>query len=44
MLLTEQERDRAKIEDKYKWNLSEIYPDVAAWRAAKEKLVAEAAC
>jgi oligoendopeptidase F len=36
-----QERDRGKIPDKYKWNLAEIYPDVAAWRAAKAKLEAE---
>src|SRR5919106_318066 len=33
-----QERDRAKIPEKYKWNLSDIYRDAAAWRAAKEKL------
>ncbi|MGH9348207.1 MAG: oligoendopeptidase F [Vicinamibacterales bacterium] len=38
---TAQERDRAKIPDKYKWNLADIYPDVAAWRAAKAKLQAE---
>ena len=25
-----QERDRARIEDKYKWNLADIYPNVAA--------------
>ena len=36
-----QERDRAKIPDKYKWNLSDIYPDDAAWRAAKDKAAAE---
>ena len=36
-----QERDRAKIPDKYKWNLAEIYPNEAAWRAAKDKLAAE---
>jgi len=36
-----QERDRAKIPDKYKWNLAEIYPSDGAWRAAKEKAVAE---
>ncbi len=33
-----QERDRAKIPDKYKWNLSEIYPSESAWRAAKDAL------
>jgi oligoendopeptidase F len=36
-----QERDRARIPDKYKWNLSEIYPDEAAWRSAKESLQRE---
>ena len=36
-----QERDRTKIEDKYKWNLADLYPSEAAWRAAKEQLAAE---
>lgn len=36
-----QERDRAKIPDKYKWNLADIYPDVGAWRAAKARVEAE---
>jgi oligoendopeptidase F len=36
-----QERDRSKIPEKYKWNLDNIYPNVAAWRAAKEKLAAD---
>src|SRR5688572_25434065 len=36
-----QERDRAKIPEKYKWNLTDIYPDETAWRAAKDKLAAE---
>jgi oligoendopeptidase F len=36
-----QERDRTKIADKYKWNLSDLYPTDAAWRAAKDKLAAE---
>jgi oligoendopeptidase F len=31
-----QERDRSKIADKYKWDLSQIYPTDEAWRAAKE--------
>ena len=38
---TAQERDRAKIPDKYKWNLADIYPTEAAWRAAKDKLAAD---
>jgi oligoendopeptidase F len=36
-----QERDRAKIPDKYKWNVADLYPTEEAWRAAKDKLVAE---
>ena len=36
-----QERDRSKVPEKYKWNLADIYPDLAAWRAAKEKVAAE---
>ena len=39
--VTAQERDRAKIPDQYKWNLADIYPTEAAWRAAKDKLAAE---
>jgi len=41
LTLTGQERDRAKIPDKYKWNLSDIYPDDQAWRSAKEQLAKE---
>jgi oligoendopeptidase F len=37
----QEQRDRSKIPDKYKWNLADIYPDVGAWRAAKDKLAAE---
>ena len=36
-----QERDRAKVADKYKWNLADIYPSEAAWRAEKERVLAE---
>jgi oligoendopeptidase F len=36
-----QERDRARIPDEYKWNLADLYPNEAAWRAAKDKLGAE---
>ena len=32
-----QERDRSKIAERYRWNLTELYPSDAAWRAAKEK-------
>ena len=41
MLLTEQDRDRTKVEPKYTWNLAEIFPDFAAWRAAKARIQAE---
>lgn len=34
------ERDRAKIPDAYKWDLRDVYPDDAAWRAAKEEFLA----
>jgi oligoendopeptidase F len=33
-----QNRDRTAIEDKYKWNLADIYPDEAAWRRAKDTI------
>ena len=36
-----QERDRAKIPDKYKWDLTQIYSTDEAWRDAKDKLKAE---
>jgi oligoendopeptidase F len=36
-----QERDRSKIPDKYTWNLADIYPSDASWRAAKEAFAAE---
>ncbi len=35
-----QEKDRTKIPDKYKWNLADIYPTDAAWKSAKEQLIA----
>ena len=41
MLLTAQERDRAKVPDSFKWNLADIYPDQAAWRARKDAITAE---
>ena len=36
-----QERNRAAVDEKYTWNLADIYPDVAAWRAAKATLAAQ---
>src|SRR5262245_17870036 len=35
------ERDRAKIPEQYRWNLADIYPNEAAWRAAKDRLQAD---
>jgi oligoendopeptidase F len=36
-LLQAQERDRNKIADQYKWNLTDIYPSDEAWQQAKER-------
>jgi oligoendopeptidase F len=36
-----QERDRSKVSDKYKWDLTHIYPTDDAWRQAKEKIAGE---
>ena len=36
-----QERDRSKIPDRLKWNLADLYPSDAAWRAAKDRFAAE---
>src|SRR5437870_13852496 len=36
-----QDRDRAAIGDQYKWNLTDIYPTLVAWRAAKEAIARE---
>ena len=41
VLMTAQDRDRAKVADAYKWNLADVYPSQAAWRAQKEKITAE---
>lgn len=34
-----QEKDRSKIPDKYKWDLTQIYPSDDAWKSAKEQMV-----
>src|SRR5262245_7509179 len=39
----EQERDRAKVPDRYKWNLADLYPSDEAWRTAKDKVVKDVA-
>jgi oligoendopeptidase F len=36
-----QERDRAKVPEALKWNLSDIYASDAAWRGAKDAFAAE---
>jgi oligoendopeptidase F len=36
-----EERDRSRIPDEHKWDLTPIYPSDDFWRAAKEKLSAE---
>jgi oligoendopeptidase F len=36
-----QERDRSKVPEQYKWDLTALYPTDQAWRSQKEKLVAE---
>jgi oligoendopeptidase F len=40
-VLVGQEKDRTKIPDKYKWNLTDIYPTDQAWQDAKDKFLAE---
>ena len=39
--VTAQDRDRAKVADTYKWNLTDVYASQAAWRQQKEKIAAE---
>jgi oligoendopeptidase F len=34
-------RDRTRVEDKYRWNLADVYRSVSAWRDAKEQMKAE---
>ena len=41
MLLAEQEPDRASVQEKYTWNLADLYPDIAAWRVDKARVAAE---
>ena len=39
--ISAQERDRSKVHDKYKWDLTHIYPTDDAWRQAKDRINAE---
>jgi oligoendopeptidase F len=34
------ERDRNRVPERYRWNLADLYPDDASWRAAKGRLEA----
>jgi oligoendopeptidase F len=36
-----QDRDRSKIDDKFKWNLTDLFASDEAWRAAKDELAPE---
>src|SRR2546421_2248019 len=36
-----QDRERSTVDEKYTWNLADIYPDLAAWRAAKDAVARE---
>lgn len=36
-----QERDRSKLPDEYKWDLTALYSSDQAWRSAKEKLASD---
>lgn len=40
-LMIAQERDRSKIEERYKWDLTHIFPNDEAWKRAKEELVSK---
>ncbi|HEX6805862.1 MAG TPA: oligoendopeptidase F [Terriglobales bacterium] len=41
LLAPAQERDRSKVADEYKWDLSALYPSDDAWRSEKQKLAAD---
>src|SRR5258706_11546194 len=41
MLTAGQDRERSAVDDKYRWNLAAVYPELAAWRAAKDAVTAE---
>lgn len=38
---TAADRDRTKIPEKYKWNLTDLYSSDDAWKSAKDKLIAD---
>ncbi|MGH9255706.1 MAG: oligoendopeptidase F [Vicinamibacterales bacterium] len=39
--MTQQERARGRIDEKYTWNLADVYPDVVRWRAEKARIASE---
>jgi oligoendopeptidase F len=41
LVVAAQERDRSRVPEKYTWNLGDVYPTDAAWRAAKDKVAAQ---
>jgi oligoendopeptidase F len=41
VLMAGQERDRARVPERYKWNLADIYPSLNTWRAEKDTIKAE---
>jgi oligoendopeptidase F len=41
VLSADQQRERSSVPDRYKWDLSQIYPSDQAWRTAKDKLAGE---
>src|SRR6185312_10016312 len=40
-LMAGQDRERSAIDDRYKWKLADIYPELASWRTAKAAIAAE---
>ncbi|NOT45942.1 MAG: oligoendopeptidase F [Acidobacteria bacterium] len=40
MLTTETVRERANVEERYRWNLTDLYAGEAEWRAARQALAA----
>ena len=40
VLMAGQERDRALVDRKYTWNLADIFPSEALWRAEKQRIAA----
>jgi oligoendopeptidase F len=38
---TEPDTDRSPVQDAYTWDLSDLYPDLASWRAEKVRVAAE---